>query len=39
MYARKIYNNIHMSYLIYSNKPFTSDNNVTETLEENSHVN
>ena len=25
--------------ITYSNKPFNSDNNVTETLEENSHVN
>ena len=28
-----------MLYLIHSNKPFKSDKNVTETLEENSHVN
>ena len=40
MYALKTSNNIHMLYLhIYSNMPFNSDNNVTETLEENSHVN
>ena len=39
MYALKTSNNIHMLSLIYSNKPFKSDNNVTETLEENSNVN
>ena len=30
---------LHIYIYIYSNKPFNSNNHVTETLEENSHVN
>ena len=40
MYALKTSNKIHMLYLhIYSNKHFNSDNNITETLEKDFHVN
>ena len=44
MYALKTSNNI-IQYVIstytymYSNRPFNSDNNATETLEESAHVN